>query len=304
MGTILFLTFIALLVAGIAVPVVQFIREENNKRIPLGIGLLLLSFVVLGLFNGYTPVEQGTVGVVKRMGAVMGTLQPGPHFVTPFVTSVDEVSTKTLIVNPSEDASSLDLQQVHTQVTLAYHFEPTTEGIVYIYSKLIDNSANAVENKVVNPAIYEAIKATTAKYNVQELVEKRAQVRDDIEAMVAARIKPYHIIAESVSITDFHFSKEYEDSIEQKQVAQQNAEKSENVLKQVKIEAAQKIAAAEGEAAALKAQKEQITPELLQLRTIEMLREKWDGKLPESYYGGSAPLPIVQAAAGAQSLKK
>lgn len=304
MGTILFLLFVGLLVAGITVPVVQFIREEDNKRLPLGIGLVLLSFLTLGLFSAYQPVEQGTVGVIKRMGAVTGTLQPGPHFVTPFVTSVDEVSTKTLTVNPNEDASSLDLQQVHVQVTLAYHFEPTTEGITFIYSKLIDNSANAVENKVVNPAIFEAIKATTAKYNVQELVEKRAQVRDDIEAMVKARIAPYHIIAENVSITDFRFSKEYEDSIEQKQVAQQNAEKSENVLKQVKIEAAQKIAAAEGEAAALKAQKEQITPELLQLRTIEMLREKWDGKLPESYYGGSAPLPIVQAAAGAQSLKK
>lgn len=304
MGAILFLLFLVLMIAGIAVPVTQFIREEEKKRLPLGIALILLSFLPLGLFSAYQPVEQGTVGVVKRMGAVTGTLQPGPHFVTPFITTVDEVSTKTLTVNPSEDASSLDLQQVHTQVTLAYHFEPTTEGIVYIYSKLIDNSANAVENKVVNPAIYEAIKATTAKYNVQELVEKRAQVRDDIERMVAARIAPYHIIAENVSITDFHFSKEYETSIEQKQVAQQDAEKAENVLKQVKIEAAQKIAAAEGEAAALKAQKAEITPELLQLRTIEMLDKKWDGHLPESYYGGSAPLPIVQAAAGAQSLKK
>ena len=52
-------------------------------------------------------------------------------------------------------------------------------------------------------------------------------------------------------------------------------------------------AQAKGEAEALKAQKEQITCELLQLRTIEMLKEKWDRHLPESYFGGSAPLPIV-----------
>lgn len=215
---------------------------------------------------------------------------------------MDQVSTKTLVVKPSEDASSLDLQQVHTEVTLAYHFDP--DNIAYIYSKLIDSTPNAVETKVVNPAIYEAIKATTSKYKVQELVEKRSQVRDDIEQMVKERIAPYHIIAENVSITDFRFSSEFEKSIEAKQVAQQDAEKASNDLAHIKVEAEQKVAAAQGEAAALKAQKEQITPELLQLRMIEMMREKWDGALPVNYYGGQAPLPVVQSVQGTKAAKQ
>jgi prohibitin 2 len=115
---------------------------------------------------------------------------------------------------------------------------------------------------------------------------------------VKSRLLAKHIIPEDVSITNFKFSDQYEQSIEQKQVAEQNAEKAKNVLEQVKTEAQQKIAQAEGEAAALKAQKEQITPELLQLRMIEMLSQKWNGQLPENYYGGSAPLPIVEALRG------
>jgi regulator of protease activity HflC (stomatin/prohibitin superfamily) len=86
-----------------------------------------------------------------------------------------------------------------------------------------------------------------------------------------------------------------------KQVAQQNAEKAANDLKRIQIEAQQKIAAAEGEAQALKSQKEQITPELLQLRTIEMMREKWDGKLPENYVstgGNNGALPMFDVLAG------
>src|SRR5579885_2583427 len=108
------------------------LRVTKTEKQPLyilpAIGLVLLSLLPLTLFAGYQPVEQGYVGVVKRMGAVTGTLPAGPHFVTPFITTVDQVSTKTLQVTPSEDASSQDLQQVHTQVTLTYHFNSDPES--------------------------------------------------------------------------------------------------------------------------------------------------------------------------------
>jgi len=295
MGAILFIAFLGLLLGGLGYTIAMSVKNETFAG-KAGLLFAALSLLPLFLFAGYSPVDAGSVGVVTRMGAVAGTLPPGPHFVTPFIEHVSEVSTKTLKVSPDEDASSLDLQQVHTQVTFTYHFDK--DNITYIFTNLIDSSDNAVENKVVNPAILEAIKATTAKYNVQELVEKRSQVRDDIEKLVKARIAPYHIIGEDVSITDFRFSKDFEASIEAKQVAQQAAEKAQNDLTRIKVEAEQKVAAAQGEAAALKAQKEQITPELLQLRMIEMLAAKWDGQLPQNYYGGSAPLPIVEALKG------
>ena len=75
--------------------------------------------------------------------------------------------------------------------------------------------------------------------------------------------------------------------------AQQNADKAKNDLVRISTEAEQKVAQAKGEAEALRVQKEQITPELLELRTIEMMQSRWDGHLPENYYGGSAPLPMV-----------
>lgn len=305
METILFILFLAFLIGAIAYPVARFSLSPYDKKVfawKPAVALLALAMLVLCAFVGYSPVDAGNVGIVTRMGAVVGTLPPGPHFVTPFVSRVDPVTTKTLTVSPDEDASSLDLQQVHTRVTLAYHFDAA--HMTEIYSNLIDGSSNAVENKVVIPAILEAIKASTAKYTVQELIEKRAQVRDAIEDLVKARIAPYFIVAETTSITDFRFSQEFEKSIEQKQVAQQSAEKAENDLKRIKIEADQKVAAAQGEASALKAQKEQITPELLQLRMIEMLDKKWDGQLPQNYYGGNAPLPIVEALKGTGKDKK
>jgi prohibitin 2 len=186
------------------------------------------------------------------------------------------VPTQTRIVKPNEDAASLDLQVVHTEVTLAYHVDPAYATFVLV------NLNNDAEERVIKPAILEAIKATTAKYDVQDLISKRPLVRDGIEDFVKTRIAPYHIIAETTSITDFSFSRQFEDAIEAKVTAQQKAEQAQNDLQRITIEAKQQVAKAQGEADALRAQREQITPELLQLRTIELFRSNWKGELPQT----------------------
>lgn len=252
----------------------------------------IVAFFLLGLFLSWSTVDAGSVGVVKHNGNAVRVLGPGGHFVIPFIESVSPVSVQTLAWKVSEDAASSDLQVVHAEVTVTYHFDPAYA--IFIYSTLIDASPNAVENKTLNPAILEAIKSNTAKFTANDLVAKRPLVRDGIEEFIKQRLEQYHIVAETTSITDFRFSKDYEESIEAKVTAIQKSEQAQNDLTRIKIEAEQKVAAAQGEAAALKAQKEQITPELLQLRTIEMMSEKWDGKLPDNYYGGSAPLPMME----------
>lgn len=288
------LIFIVLLLAAIAGTVFASLRVDDGNFTfrPFGlIGILAIALVIVG-WNSYSEVNAGTIGVVTRYGKVTRTVEPGLHFVSP-LEEVHAISTRTLVVKPSEDASTKDLQTVHMEVTLTYHFD--REYASFFYTQLNDASPNAVENKVVIPAVLEAMKAKSSLYDAPELVTNRAVVRDGIETFLREKLSVYHIVPETTSITDFRFSKEYNDAIEAKQTAQQDAEKAENELKKIKIQAEQQIAQAKGEAEALRAQKEQITPELLQLRMIEMLMKKWDGKLPENYFGGSAPLPIVDA---------
>lgn len=300
MTVILFLLFIALLITG-GILTFLGLQSERNPNPFRGTWTFIAAVPVLLLWLGVTVVNAGTVGVVTRNGAVARTLNPGLHFILPLVESCHPMTTQTLVIHPDEDAATLDLQMVHTQVTLAYHFDPSY--MAYIYSQLADSTDQSVERKTVIPAILEAIKASTAQYNAPELVNQRPAVRDRIENYVQGRLAPYHIIAENVSITDFHFSPEYEKSIEQKQTAQQDAEREKNVLDQVQIQAQQKVAAAKGEADALRSQMSVITPELLQLRTIEMFANKWDGRLPENYYGGTAPMPIMSPVAPRAAIK-
>jgi regulator of protease activity HflC (stomatin/prohibitin superfamily) len=265
----------------------NFLWHLNFSGVPYFFGALLI-FVLLA---SWTTIESGNVGVVKRWGRATRQLNPGPHLIVPFAETVDTVTVQTRIIKPNETASSKDLQNVHTEVTLAYHVDPMYA--LYILVQL----NNDAETRVINPAIVEAVKAETAQYVASDLITMRTKVRDGIEERIKRRIEAEHIIAETVSITDFNFSAEYNSAIEAKVTAEQHAEKAENDLKRIQIEAQQQVAQAKGEAEALKAQKEQITPELLQLRTVEMMREKWDGHLPENYVTTTG-LPMLDVLSG------
>jgi prohibitin 2 len=289
MGVMFFLLF----VAGIALAVFDAWRAKK----PTFRGLLLAAagaFFLLLTFS-YTTIDAGQIGVVKRFGNPVRELSPGIHFVVPVADSVTPVVVQTRVVKPSEEASSQDLQMVNFEVTLAYHVDP--RYATYVLVQLNDDA----ENRVIIPAVLEAIKSVTAQYDVQDLISKRPEVRDKIEAFVSARLAPYHIVSETTSITNFKFSEQYEQSIEAKVTAQQLAEKAENDLNRIKIEAEQKVAAAEGEAKALEVQKQQITPELIQLRTVEMMNNKWDGHLPDVMLGGSGALPMLDVLKAAQA---
>jgi prohibitin 2 len=170
----------------------------------------------------FTTVDSGYRGVVLRFGAVTGrALEPGPHLIIPFLETVRPISVQVQVEKLDSQASSHDLQVVHTQVTLAYYQDPCC--VMDIWAKLNDDAVD----RVVIPAIQEAIKAPTAQYDAEQLIAQRATVRNGIEQYVRDRLAAQHIDVDAVSITDFNFSEEYNRAIEVKVTAQQNALKAE-----------------------------------------------------------------------------
>ena len=136
------------------------------------------------------------------------------------------------------------------------------------------------ESNIIVPSIQEAVKATTAKFNAQELIEKREQVSNDTRLLLVEKLQKWDIVVDAFSVMNFKFSPEFEKAVEQKQVAQQQALEQKNVLEKVQYEAQQKVASATAEATAIRIQAEAISKQggrdYISLKWIE----KWDGKLP------------------------
>ena len=294
MGLLILLVLVGFVALGLwrSVMVTANVHDGRQVKYNLlrGAPYFVIATAILLFWMSFTTVDAGYRGVVLRFGAVTGRiLEPGPHLITPFVETVQPISVQVQVEKLDSQASSHDLQVVHTQVTLAYYQDPCC--VNDIWAKLNNDALS----RVVIPAIQEAIKAQTAQYDAEQLIAQRPTVRAGIEQYVRDRLTPHHIDVDAVSITDFNFSEEYNHAIEAKVTAQQNALKAENDLNRIKIEAEQKVTQAQAEAKELEVQKQQITPELIQLRSIEMMQQHWDGHLPDVYIGGgnSGALPMI-----------
>eukprot|EP01040_Poterioochromonas_malhamensis_P011203 gene11203-12205_t len=96
----------------------------------------------------------------------------------------------------------------------------------------------------------EVLKAVVAQYNVEELLSKRALVSQGIRDSLVARAGKFGLILDDVSITHLTFGKEFSRAIENKQVAQQEAETQAYVVLKADQERKAAVIRAEGEAEA------------------------------------------------------
>jgi len=295
MSVLLLLLLLICVIVGIYRSISKTPFEGRMFRLNLkaGIPFFGAAVAILIFYLSFVTVPAGFRGVVLRFEATTGrTLAPGPHVIIPFLETVQPISVQVQIEKLDTQASSHDLQVVHTQVTLAYYQDACC--VSDIWSELSNDSVS----RVIMPAIQEAVKAQTAKFDAEQLINQRALVREGIEEYVRQRLTSHHINVDAVSITDFNFSEEFNHAIEAKVTAAQNALKAENDLNRIKVEAQQKVEQAKAEAEALSLQKQQVTPELLQLRMIEMQQvalNKWDGHLPEFVMSGAngSPVPVM-----------
>lgn len=283
----------------------------STRKIALSVvGGIVALFSVIAFFGSFAIVDKGTVGVRMEWGAVRDVeLEPGWNWKLPFRDSVEELSTRLVSYEVAgAAASSKDLQTVTTTISVQ-HFLVRDKA-----SDALQNvgDINAIDATVVDPAVQESLKAVTAKYTAEELVIRR----DEVKGKVTEEIRDYieHTLNEkgisgalhvaNVAIEDFKFSDEFNESIESKVKAEQEALKAKNEktrkITEAEAEARERelvadaesysidakskarAAAIEREAAALRD-----NPELIELR----LTEQWDGKLP--VYSTGKDLPFI-----------
>jgi len=283
--------------------------------IPAIIGIIILLFIVSASVK---IVDAGYRGVLLKFGAVDTSvaLNEGIHFVTPFRDSVIQMEVRTQKTVENAASASKDLQDVTTQVALNYHINPDRAQVVY------QQIGFEYGNRVIAPAIQESVKQVTARFNAEELITKRETVKNQIEEQIKARLAPYNIVVDTISITEFQFSDQFRKAVEAKVEAQQRALQAQNDLRRIEIEAQQNEAKAVGEQKAnvaradgvrqsnvLQAEGESQAIKIIdqQLRTsptyLEWLKtQRWDGKLPLVTGGGSGgsagTTPFIQIPSG------
>ena len=261
----------------------NILMNGKYKKLLIIGGLLLLVIT----FKPWVQIGAGERGIVQNFGAVQDlVLNEGIHFKIPVVQTVIPMDVKIQKVTTDAASSSSDLQDVDLSVALNYHVIPDKVNVVY------QTIGVEFKGRIIDPAIQEVMKAVSARYTAEELITKRPAVSREMQASLTRRLLESNISVDAFSIISFSFSQTFTDAIEAKQTAEQNALKAKRDLDRIKVEAQQTIAAATAEAEALRLQKMNISPDLIELRKIEAnlkAIEKWNGILPGVTGAGAIP---------------
>ncbi|MGN1458514.1 MAG: prohibitin family protein [Acutalibacteraceae bacterium] len=256
--------------------------NPNAKKIRTGVIIAVIAIVLIVLLgSSISIVPAGNKGVQMNMGAVTGTIyNEGINFKIPFIQSVEIIDTRVQKYESSDNASaSKDLQTITSSIAVNFRVDSTK------VDKLYQNIGTNYKDTVISPAISECIKAVTSQYTAEQLITKRSEVSEKMKTLLQEKLKDKYILIDSFNITDFQFSEAFNTSIEEKQIAEQNALKAQYDLERIKTEAEQTITEASGEAEAMKIKNNQVTDNIIKLEFIK----KWNGEMPK-YYGGDGNL--------------
>eukprot|EP01013_Petalomonas_cantuscygni_P019605 TRINITY_DN37509_c0_g1_i1.p1 TRINITY_DN37509_c0_g1~~TRINITY_DN37509_c0_g1_i1.p1 ORF type:complete len:275 (+),score=80.84 TRINITY_DN37509_c0_g1_i1:85-909(+) len=191
-------------------------------------------------------VEPGTA--VVKFDRFQGGIKPeiyteGFNWILPWVQTAFTYETRNRAALVKTITGTKDLQTVN--ITLRILFRPNPSALPSIHRTLGENYMNVVFPSISN----EILKGVVAQFNAEELITKRHVVSSRVRSQMSHRsAEEFNLLVEDIALMDISFSEEFSRAVEQKQVAQQEAERYKYVVLRNEHQREAGITRAEGEA--------------------------------------------------------
>jgi len=258
-------------------------RDPFDWKQIIAIGFVVI-LVIIG-FNSFVVINPGEAGVVSVLGkASDGVLLEGVHFKPPLAGKVDIYDITVQKFEVPAQSSTKDLQDLTASFAINFRLDP----IQVVNIRRTQGTLQNIVSKIIAPQTQESFKIAAARRTVEEAITKRDELKQDFDLALGARLEKYGIIVLDTSVVDLDFSPEFSKAVEEKQIAEQRAQRAVYVAQEAGQEAEATINRAKGQAEAQRLLRETLTAELLQKQAID----KWDGKFPQ-VMGGNGALPFI-----------
>jgi len=306
---------------GLLILYVLFIASQRAQRREGKVSIIIVIVLLVGGLTLNTlgaglvfiqPQERGVViSALSGTGYRPAALGPGLHWIVPYAENVVRYSisnqTYTMVAQKVEgkvqgddsvSARTADGQQVYFDASVIYAANP--DKVV----KLHIQWQGRYEDEFVRPRARSLIYNRAAQYTVEQIYgSKRTELQQAIQDEISKDLEAQGLTLVQFLLRNISFSPEYATAVEQKQIAQQNAERAKFLVQQQEQEAARlrveaqgirdaAVTRAEGEAKALLLVADALrnNPDLIQYTYVQKIAPNISViVLPGGGGGGSAP---------------
>jgi len=249
-------------------------------------GFVAAIIVIISL-NGFIIINPGQAAVISVLGKARdGALVEGIHLKPPFISVIDVYDLTVQKFEVPAESSTKDLQNLTARFAINFRLDPVKVVEVRRKQGTLEN----IVSKIIAPQTQEAFKIAAAKRTVEEAITKRTELKEDFDQALSDRLEKYGIIVLDTSVIDLTFSPEFAKAVEEKQIAEQRAQRAVYIAREAEQQAQADVNRAKGRAEA-----QRLLAETLKAQGGQLVLQK---EAIEAWRSGGAQMPKVLVISG------
>ena len=260
-------------------------------RIAMWVAIVILAILLVSVAGcGIKVVDTGHRGIETRFGKVVSeSLPEGFYWFNPLTSAVVEIDTRIQRSDGETDTYTRDVQQSVIKYTLNYRLQQNAAHLMY------RDIGRDWELKLIPQVVLGTLKEVVGKWDAVDLISNRDKAANTAFNQIRDNLAKCNVEVSRFEITDIAYTKEFENSVEQKVIAQQKAIEEQNRTKQIEEQARQKVMSAEAEAKSMQIRAEALeqNAKLVEWEAVQ----KWNGVLPQYMMGGGT-VPFINLTPG------
>jgi prohibitin 1 len=258
------------------------LKNQNLQSIPSAIGGIILAVVLLLGFNSFVVINPGEAGVVSILGKARdGALLEGFHLRPPLISKVDVYDVTVQKFEVPAQSATKDLQDLNASFAINFRLDP--ERIVDV--RRTQGTLENIVSKIIAPQTQEAFKTAAALRTAEQSITQRSELKRDFDTALKERLAKYDVIVLDTSVVNIRFSEDFAKAVEEKQVAEQRAQRAVYVAQEAEQQAQADINRAQGRAEA-----QRLLAETLKAQGGDLVLQK---ESIEAWRSGGAQMPKV-----------
>ncbi|MEG4144869.1 prohibitin family protein [Microcoleus sp. Pol12B5] len=257
-------------------------KTQNFQSISSAIaGVLLVGALLIGL-NSFVIINPGEAGVVSVLGKARdGALLEGFHLRPPLISKVDVYDVTVQKFEVPAQSATKDLQDLNASFAINFRLDPARIVDVRRTQGTLEN----IVSKIIAPQTQEAFKTAAALRTAEQSITQRSELKRDFDTALKERLSKYDVIVLDTSVVNIRFSADFAKAVEEKQVAEQRAQRAVYVAQEAEQQAQADINRAQGRAEA-----QRLLAETLKAQGGDLVLQK---EAIEAWRSGGAQMPKV-----------